>query len=75
MTLVLPRLDAVSDPRTKFLRCRVCGRRFRNDGRVLERLYDHLEARHPCDVYGFWHEVELAEGQAARELATIKEAK
>ena len=72
MTLILPSMKAISDSRTKFLRCRICRQRFRNDKLALERLVGHLESKHPYNVLSFWREVELAEDQARRDRAAME---
>jgi len=70
--MILPSMEAISDPRTKFLRCRICRQRFRNDKLALERLVNHIELKHPYAVLSFWREVELAEDQAQRDLAAME---
>ncbi len=65
-------MSALSDPRVKWLRCRCCTRRFRNDTWIVEKVIDHMESAHPSKVYGFWREFELLREQAERELAALE---
>jgi hypothetical protein len=65
-------MSALSDPRVKFLRCRVCGRRFRNTDYAVERIVNHMEMRHAYEVLGFWQEFALLLKQAERELVEME---
>ena len=67
-----PGVSALSDPRVKWLRCRVCERRFRNTPDAAERIVDHMETEHPAEVYTFWQEFVLLLKQAERELAGME---
>jgi len=64
-------VSALSDPRVKWLRCRCCARRFRNDKWIVEKVIDHMESVHPTEVYGFWREAGLLQEQAEEQLAAL----
>ncbi len=59
-------------PASKWVRCRCCTRRFRNDKWIVEKVIGHMERAHPTEVYGFWREAGLLQEQAERELAELE---